>query len=92
MLRAEPASPLNDIRAENCPPSPQSILGQASMDTDVIEKSYGHDDWRSFDMDIQNLCPSENHTDIIMKVKLDEKSDIFMEGSSIKLLQHISLH
>jgi hypothetical protein len=92
MLRFETASPLNDIKAERCPLSPQSMLGQASMDIDAIEGGYGHDDWKSFDMDIQNLCPIEDQADIIMKVKLEDKDDTFMEGSSLKFPQSIGLN
>lgn len=89
MLDIKTASPLNDIEAERRPPSPQSMLGQASMDTDAIEGDYDLSDWNSFNMDIRSLGLTQDLTDIIMQVKSDEKSNMLMEGSTPSVFQHI---
>ncbi|EKM84410.1 hypothetical protein AGABI1DRAFT_124718 [Agaricus bisporus var. burnettii JB137-S8] len=78
-IKTASLNPLNDIEAERRPPSPQSMLGQASMETDAIEGDYNLSDWNSFNMDIQSLGPTHDLTDIIMQVKADEKNDMLME-------------
>lgn len=62
---------------------PESLLGQASVH-DSITRSNCDSDWDSLGAEIERLCPNEDPSDIIMKVKVEEdKSDMFMEGSPL---------
>lgn len=62
-------------------PIPDSVVGQPSIDiTGAVISDDDDGDWKVFNANIARLCPNEDPTDVIMKVKIE--NDNFMEGSA----------
>ncbi|KXN87799.1 hypothetical protein AN958_08115 [Leucoagaricus sp. SymC.cos] len=70
------------VESKDSSPEPESLLGQPSVDTNTATENDGvstDDDWKDLNVDIARLCPNEDPVDVIMKTKLENDFDTFIE-------------